>query len=85
MSGRPKPDGASVVFRINVSFSCPHFEPGAELCARLDTDCVPGRPGCVLAGKAVFAVPVETRIREKEEEKRRRALEAALTPPHGKP
>lgn len=67
-----------------MSFSCPHFEPCDERCTRLDTDCVPGRPGCVLAGKAVFAVPVETRIRDKEEEKSRLALDAALNPPHGK-
>ena len=57
-----------------MSFSCPHFCPDQDSCLRLKTDCVPGRPGCVLAGKSVFAVPVEERIREKEREKRLRAL-----------
>lgn len=53
------------------SFSCPHFEMEREYCMRLRTDCVPGRPGCVLAKNSVFAVPVEDRIRAKEEAKRR--------------
>ncbi len=58
-----------------MSFSCPHFCPDEDHCLRLKTDCVPGRPGCVLAGKTVFATPVEERIRERAEENRRKALE----------
>lgn len=54
-----------------MSFSCPHFCPDADHCLRLKTDCVPGRKGCVLEGKAVFAVPAEERVRQREEEKRR--------------
>ena len=53
-----------------MSFSCPHFDPNRDFCLRLNTDCVPGRKGCVLEGKTVFAVPVEERLREKEREKR---------------
>lgn len=41
-----------------------------EYCLRVRADCVPGRPGCVLAKNSVFAVPVEERLREKEESKR---------------
>lgn len=55
-----------------MSFSCPHFDVARDYCRRLKTDCVPGRPGCVLAG-CVFAVPADQRIREREEEKRRTA------------
>jgi len=51
------------------SFSCPHFEMESEDCLRLHTDCVPGRSGCVLCQNAVFAVPVEQRIRERAEAK----------------
>jgi hypothetical protein len=54
-----------------MSFSCPHFCPDEDHCLRLKTDCVPGRKGCVLEGKAVFAVPAEERVRLREEEKRR--------------
>ena len=53
-----------------MSFSCPHFCPDEDHCLRLKTDCVPGRPACVLGDKAAFAVPVEERLREKAEEKR---------------
>ncbi|MEX2043811.1 MAG: hypothetical protein WD941_00565 [Opitutus sp.] len=56
-----------------MSFACPHFDPGNERCTRLEADCVPGRSGCVLGRKAVFAVPVEQRLREREEENRRRS------------
>jgi hypothetical protein len=55
-----------------MSFSCPHFDPNRDLCLRLDTDCVPGRRGCVLQG-ATFAVPVAERLRRVAEEKHRRA------------
>jgi hypothetical protein len=53
------------------SFSCPHYESKHEFCRRLTLDCVPGRPGCVLSWNSVFAVPVEQRLREKEEAKRK--------------
>jgi hypothetical protein len=52
------------------SFSCPHFDVAADHCLLLKTDCVPGRPGCVLAGKSRFAVPAEERIRARAEEKK---------------
>lgn len=52
------------------SFSCPNFDMERDYCMRLRTDCVPGRPGCVLAKNSAFAVPVEERIREKEAKRR---------------
>lgn len=63
-----------------MSFSCPHFRPDDEYCLRLKTDCVPGRPGCVVPGKTVFATPVAERIRLREEEKRQRAAENPPAP-----
>jgi hypothetical protein len=51
---------------------------------RLKTDCVPGRPGCVVPTDTVFAVPAAERIRLREEEKRRRELvELPEWPPRG--
>ncbi len=47
------------------SFCCPHLEMEKDYCLRLRTDCVPGRPGCVLQKNTVFAVPAKERIREK--------------------
>ena len=66
-----------------VSFSCPHFEIDQEHCRLLKTDCVPGRRGCVLGSKAVFAVPAEERVRAREEEKRRRAFDAVARESRG--
>lgn len=63
-----------------MSFSCPHFDLERDYCRRLKTDCVPGRPGCVLDG-SVFATPVEQRLREREEENRQRRAEAWGRPP----
>lgn len=54
--------------RINhmTSFSCPHFDQQRDYCVRIQRICVPGRPGCVLCGNSVFAIPWEERLREKE-------------------
>jgi len=39
-----------------MSFFCPWQDGAQELCGRTgDTKCVPGKPGCVLFGKVVFA------------------------------
>jgi hypothetical protein len=48
-----------------MTFSCPHFDINRDHCLRLNTDCVPGRRGCVLAKNSVFAVPVAERLAEK--------------------
>jgi hypothetical protein len=45
-----------------MTFSCPHFDINRDHCLRLKADCVPGRPGCVLAKNSVFAVPVQERL-----------------------
>lgn len=60
-----------------MTFTCPHFELNRDYCLRVKTDCVPGRPGCVLSG-STFAVPIEQRLREREEENRRRAVSEIL-------
>jgi hypothetical protein len=62
-----------------VTFCCPHFDVDRDRCALLRTDCVPGRPGCVLAG-STFAVPVEQRLHERADENRRRAALGADLP-----
>jgi hypothetical protein len=60
-----------------MSFSCPHFDPSQDYCGLLKTDCVPGRRGCVLKG-SVFAVPLEQRLQEREEENRQKTIQAIL-------
>jgi hypothetical protein len=71
-------DPCGLVNASTMSFSCPHFCPDEDSCQRLKTDCVPGRRGCVLAGKTVFAVPVEERLREQAEANRRKAMRRSL-------
>lgn len=67
-----------------MSFSCPHFRPDDEYCLRLKTDCVPGRPGCVLPRTSGYAVPAEERVRAKEAEKRERQKDVLpVWPPAG--
>ncbi|MBN2718523.1 MAG: hypothetical protein JXX14_21950 [Deltaproteobacteria bacterium] len=50
-----------------MTFSCPNHEAAEQKCTLLNTLCVPGRPGCVLEGKATFAEDIDTRIRQAEE------------------
>ncbi|MDH7604934.1 MAG: hypothetical protein QHH13_08555 [Melioribacter sp.] len=44
------------------SFSCQFIDSEKSYCIRLKKDCIPGRPGCVLKGRFVFAIPAEKRM-----------------------
>jgi len=59
-----------------MTFSCKNFDFNAENCMKLNTDCIPGRPGCVLEGKVKFSEDIEQKLQklaaEKEERKKRR-------------
>ncbi len=50
-----------------MSFYCPNIDEKTGDCKRLNTICVPGRTGCVLAGKVKFSLPLEERIKRAEE------------------
>jgi hypothetical protein len=54
------------------SFTCPHFDVASDDCLRLQTDCVPGRKGCVLPVDTGFLILPEERVRQLEAEKRQR-------------
>lgn len=45
------------------SFSCQFLDSAKSYCIRLKKDCIPGRQGCVLKGRFVFAIPAEKRIK----------------------
>ena len=51
------------------SFSCQHYNVHDETCRRVNADCVPGRPGCVLQHNSKFAIPIEERLHRKALEK----------------
>jgi len=59
-----------------MTFSCKNFDFNNENCMKLNTDCLPGRPGCVLEGKVRFSEDIEKKLKElgeaKLERKRRR-------------
>jgi hypothetical protein len=67
-----------------MTFTCPHLRPDDEWCLLLRTDCVCGRPGCVMRATSVFLVPVEERIRRAaaafEERERARLLAGVSSP-----
>jgi hypothetical protein len=49
-----------------MTFSCKNFDFNAENCMKLNTDCIPGRPGCVLHGKVKFSEDIQKKLRELE-------------------
>jgi hypothetical protein len=53
-----------------MTFSCKNFDFNKEDCMKLKTECIPGRRGCVLAGKVKFSEDIEKRLEELEKEKR---------------
>jgi hypothetical protein len=60
-----------------MTFSCKNFDFNTENCMKLNADCIPGRPGCVLEGKVRFSEEIEKRLQDlaaakETREKRRR-------------
>ena len=51
-----------------MTFSCKNFDFNADNCMKLKTDCIPGRPGCVLEGKVKFSEEIHNRLAELEKQ-----------------
>ena len=51
-----------------MTFSCKNFDFNAEKCMKLNSDCIPGRPGCVLVGKVKFSEEIEKSLKDLEAE-----------------
>jgi hypothetical protein len=49
-----------------MTFSCPHYEYNTENCTKLKGNCIPGRKGCVLAGKVTMSEALIKKIKELE-------------------
>lgn len=64
------------------SFSCPHYDADHDDCLKLNAECVPGRPGCVLFKNSVFAVSWQQRLANKRAE---RAAEGGEVGPEVEP
>jgi hypothetical protein len=55
-----------------MTFSCKNFDFNTENCIKLNTECVPGRPGCVLVGKVKFSEDIEKKLKDLEAERETR-------------
>jgi hypothetical protein len=49
-----------------MTFSCKNFDFNTENCLKLKSDCIPGRPGCVLEGRVSFSEEIEKKLQELE-------------------
>lgn len=52
-----------------MTFSCKNFDFNTEDCMKLNSVCIPGRPGCVLEGKVKFSEDIEKKLKDLEAEK----------------
>jgi hypothetical protein len=50
-----------------MTFSCKNFDLNTDDCLKLKSDCIPGRPGCVLEGKVSFSEEIEKKLKDLEE------------------
>jgi hypothetical protein len=50
-----------------MTFSCKHFDFNTEDCLKLKTNCIMGRPGCLLEGKVAFSEEIMNKLKSLEE------------------
>lgn len=53
-----------------MTFSCKNFDFNSNDCIKLKSDCIPGRPGCVLEGRVKFSEEIEKKLTELAEKSR---------------
>jgi hypothetical protein len=52
-----------------MTFYCKNFDCNRNCCMKLNADCIPGRPGCVLEGKVKFSEEIEERLKDLAEKR----------------
>jgi len=57
---------------MTMTFSCKNFDFNTEDCLKLKTDCIMGRPGCVLEGKVTFSEEIEKKLNDLENKTKER-------------
>jgi len=50
-----------------MTFSCKNFDFNTEDCLKLKTNCIMGRPGCLLEGKVAFSEEIQKKLKALEE------------------
>ena len=60
-----------------MTFYCKNFDLNTEDCLKLKSDCIMGRPGCLLEGRVALSEEIEKKLKDlgnkaKEKKKRQR-------------
>jgi hypothetical protein len=55
-----------------MTFSCKNFDFNTEDCLKLKTNCIMGRPGCLLEGKVAFSEEILKKLKILEEKTQER-------------
>ena len=55
-----------------MTFSCKNFDFNTEDCLKLKTNCIMGRPGCLLEGKVAFSEEIQKKLKTLEEKSQER-------------
>ncbi len=55
-----------------MTFSCKNYDYNKDECLKLHSECIPGRPGCVLEGRVALSDELEKRIQQLEAERQER-------------
>ncbi len=55
-----------------MTFSCKNFDFNTDDCLKLKTDCIMGRPGCLLEGKVAFSEEIEKKLNDLEDKSKKR-------------
>ncbi|MEN8231563.1 MAG: hypothetical protein ABFR35_02655 [Thermodesulfobacteriota bacterium] len=55
-----------------MTFSCKNFDFNTEDCLKLKTNCIMGRPGCLLEGKVAFSEEIQKKLKNLEEKSQER-------------
>jgi len=55
-----------------MTFSCKNLDFNTDHCLKLKTDCIMGRPGCVLEGRVVVSEEIEKKLKDLEDKAKER-------------
>jgi hypothetical protein len=54
-----------------MTFSCKNLDLNTGDCLKLKTECIMGRPGCLLEGKVAFSEEIEKKLKELEDKSKK--------------
>jgi hypothetical protein len=55
-----------------MTFSCKNFDFNNDYCLKLKTDCIMGRPGCLLEGRVAVSEEIEKKLKDLENKAKER-------------